>query len=141
MKEIVQIKEYDSSFCLVSLRPKKLAINNITVSNSGSLDRLGSSGQIKNAEDDMNVFKVIALSMNNVGNFGGISLTNNNKKFIKQLYEEGNIYLEIECNENGYPDKQLVVYNSFSRIIDPNLTPAEALKRIQELNENNTRNN
>lgn len=141
MKEVVEIKEYNGGFCLISLRPKVFEKNDITVSHLGYLDRLLVSSEIDNALDDLNIYKVIALPLSRVNNFKGIFIESKDRKTLKKLYSDGEIYLEIECNLEGYPDKKLIIYKSSSHLTDPNLTPAEALKRIQEFNENNIRNN
>jgi hypothetical protein len=140
MREIVQIKEYSSGLCLISLRPKEFKRNDITVTGSGNLDRLMSKSEFKSSEDDMNVFKVIALPINNVTAFKGISLSGPNKVELKEAFKNGKIYLEIECNEDGYPNGSLTIYGMSSRFSRLNITPTEALERIKQFNEKYTNN-
>jgi len=140
MREIVQIKEYNGGICLISLRPKKFEKNDIVTTNSGHLDRLLRESEFISSEDDMNVFKVIALPINNVTAFKGISLNGSHKIILKKAFDKGEIYLEIECNEDGYPDGSLIIYGTSSTFSHINITPTEALERIKQFNETYTNN-
>jgi hypothetical protein len=140
MREIVQIKEYSSGLCLISLRPKKFKRNDIVVSNAGYLDRLMSESEFIKSEEDMNIFKVIALPMTNVTAFKGITLGTYHKKLLKNAFDKEEIYLEIECNEDGYPNGSLTIYGMSSRFSRLNITPTEALERIKQFNEKYTNN-
>lgn len=134
MKEIVQIKEYNNKgICLVSLRPKALNFSNLVLGKDGFLDRITTEQEIKDFEKDDSTFKVIALDLRSVRSFYGIYLDMTVRSNLFRLVTEGNIYLEIECNEAGYPTDPLTIYNFFSHIVEPNLTSEEALKRILEL--------
>ena len=140
MREIVQIKELGQNLCLISLRPKTFEKNNIIVTNSGRLDRLMRNSEFKSSEDDMNVFKVIALPINNVSDFKGISLSSAHKTILRKAFDKGEIYLEIECNQDGYPDGSLIIYGTSSTFSHINITPTEALERIKQFNETYTNN-
>ena len=140
MREIVQIKKYDGGLCLISLRSKTFEKNDIIVTNSGSLDRLLRESEFRSSEDDINVFKVIALPINNVSAFKGISLSSTYKIILKKAFDKGEFYLEIECNQDGYPDGLLTIYGTSSVFSYINITPTEALERIKQFNETYTNN-
>jgi hypothetical protein len=142
MKEVVQIKDYNGGLCLVSLRPKKFERNDITLTGSGHLDRLVRESEITDAMTDDNVFKVIALPISNVSDFKGVTIASKDKRILKDSLDAGETYLEIECTEHGYPyqDDRLIIYRASSTLIISNLTPAEALERIKQFNEEYTNN-
>lgn len=69
-------------------------------------------------------------------------LTNKDEKILKDYFEAGQYYLEVECNENGYPileDNKLVITHARG-IPTMSSTPEEALKKIIEFNERNSKN-
>jgi hypothetical protein len=71
-----------------------------------------------------------------------ISLKSFDVHYLRESIKNGFLFLEVECREDGYPelkDGQLIIYKQLSYLV-PNITPAEALERIKQLNENFTNN-
>jgi hypothetical protein len=62
--------------------------------------------------------------------------------YLRNCLKDGFPFLEVECREDGYPeltDGHLIVHDRLTCLV-PNITPAEALERIKQLNENFTNN-
>lgn len=69
-------------------------------------------------------------------------ITDKDESILKDYFEAGDHYLEVECNENGYPilqDDRLIITSVKSSPIMSS-TPEEALKKIIEFNERNSKN-
>lgn len=63
---------------------------------------------------------------------------------LRNYIKDGYKFLEVECNEDGYPvfaNDCLIIYQKLSSNPVKNLTPAEALQKIKEFNERNSKNN
>ena len=83
--------------------------------------------------------KVVAFSINATP---VITLESFDVHYLRESIKNGFPFLEVECREDGYPelkDGQLIIYKQLSYLV-PNITPAEALERIKQLNENFTNN-
>lgn len=83
--------------------------------------------------------KVVAF---NISGSPAITLKSSDVSMIRNSLKDGFPFLEIECDEKGYPalyQGGLMVYRQLEQLI-PNITPAEALERIKQLNEHFTNN-
>lgn len=138
MKEVVKILKANA-MVLVSLRDKRLKNQDIMYkSDSKILIRIHDGNMDFYYKSDYP--KVVAIFMENCQPATSI-LNANQRKLISDNYKL-NPYVELECDEDGYPilvDGKLVIYRFLSNY--SNLTPDQALEKIKEFNERNSKNN
>jgi hypothetical protein len=142
MKRILEIINKGSEPCLFTL-------SNETTYNLGDVflqpDRvLWQRLQVQNKEiieQNPEYRKVVAF---NITTSPPIFLHSDDQKILKKCVEKGHNFLEVDCDENGYPflgiSGRLDILNTL-RSASISMTPTEALQKIKELNESKTRNN
>lgn len=140
MKRILEIINKGSEPCLFTL-------SNETTYNLGDVflqpDRvLWQRLQVQNKEiieQNPEYRKVVAFNINATP---VITLKAIDVTYLRNCLKDGFPFLEVECREDGYPELKnghLIVHDRLTCLV-PNITPAEALERIKQLNENFTNN-
>lgn len=141
MKEIVKITKGGTGktiITLITLREKLLKHQDIVMKPCGTFTRVHTDTYSNYMSDD-SILKVVGIHMHQC--LPATSIRKDNKLLLEE-YEKGNIYVQLECNEDGYPildsDSKLIIYGFYSS--NTSITPQEALERIQQFNEEYTNN-
>lgn len=141
MKRILEIiGKNESTIGLFELK-KETTYKNMDIflnPNRDSWLRLSNDNKEKIKEFDYR--KVVAFSLTSDP---AKHLQTSDQTLLRNYIKDGYNFLEVECNEDGYPvlaDECLIIYQKLSSNPVKNLTPAEALQKIKEFNEQYTNN-
>lgn len=138
--EIIKKKENNTSIGLFSLKENTTYEDNEIFINPERNNWSRINGANIELFKEKDYRKVVAF---NLTADPAIRINDKDAELLNNYLEEGKIFLEVKCGENGYPivdnDRSLIIYQALEMLV-PNITPAEALERIKQFNENFTNN-